>query len=351
LKEEVLDWLLDPGNPSVRYVALRDLLGRPEGDPEVAAARAAIPRSRPIERILARQKPDGHWGDPASPYLPKYKATYWTVMLLGELGLSREDERVRRAAESLFRFQEDCGGFAECREEGARREYAHVEARRKARGKEPPEEGAFVADYVHQATLSCLTGNVLAALLRMGFADDPRLARAVDWLLGVQNQDGGWLCPYWKAHVRDRHSCFFGTISPLEALSELPPDRRSPAIERAAGRAAELLLAHRLYKADHHGFRVINPGWLTPSFPFSYTYTTLRGLSVLGRLGIRDERTEDARAVLREKRREDGTWLLEGTPVGRMQTSLEKKGAQSKWITLAALRVRGKGSPSREEAL
>jgi hypothetical protein len=338
---EVLAWLLEAENPSIRCLALRDLLGRREGDPESREARAAVSLWKPVERIFACQETLGHWGDPESPYLPKYKATYWTVMLLAELGLTREDERAKRAAESLFRFQSPGGGFAECGEVGARRECAEVAARRRAKGKEPPDEEAFVADYLHQATLSCLTGNVLAALLRIGFAEDPRLARAVGWLLEIQNEDGGWLCPYWKAHVRDRHSCFFGTIGPLEALSELPRDRRSPAIEMAADRAAEFLLAHRLYKADHHGFRAIHPGWLTLSFPFSYNYTVLRGLSVLSRLEIRDERMEDALDVLREKRREDGKWLLEGTPSGRMQTTLEKKGAPSKRITLACLRALG----------
>ena len=337
----VLDWLLDAENPSVRALTLRGLLGRPPDDPEVVAARAAISGWKPVERIFARQATQGHWGDPESPYLPKYQATYWTVMLLAELGLTREDERAKRAAESLFRFQSPGGGFAECGEVGARRRCAEVAARRKAKGKEPPDEEAFVADHLHQATLSCLTGNVLAAFLRMGFAKDPRLARAVDWLLEIQNQDGGWLCPYWKAHVHDRHSCFFGTIAPLEALSELPRDRRSPAIEKAADRAAEFLLRHRLYQADHHGFRVIDPRWLTLSFPFSYNYTVLRGLSALGRLGIDDRRMEDARRVLREKRTQDGKWLLEGTPAGRMQTTLEKKGLPSKWITLACLRALG----------
>jgi hypothetical protein len=336
-EEAVLEWLLEADNPSVRYRTLRDLLGRPPDDPEVAAARAAISHWKPVERIFARQADGGHWGDAESPYLPKYKATYWTVMLLAELGLAAADERAGRAAQTLFRFQRPCGGFAECGEVEARRRWAQAVARREAKGKAPPDEGAFVEDCLHEATLSCLTGNVLTALFRMGFADDPRLARAVDWLLEIQNEDGGWLCPYWKAHVRDRHSCFSGTIAPLDALSELPPDRRSAAIGKATGRAAEFLLRHHLYRADHHGFRVIRPGWLALSLPLSYGFTVLRGLSALRRLEIRDERMGDALRVLLEKRREDGRWLLEGIPAGRMQTTLEKKGVPSKAITLACL--------------
>jgi hypothetical protein len=68
-------WLLGEDNPSVRYLTLCYLLDRPEDDPEVEATRAAIPRSRVVERIFGRQAPGGFWGDPASPYQPKYKAS------------------------------------------------------------------------------------------------------------------------------------------------------------------------------------------------------------------------------------------------------------------------------------
>ncbi len=339
LKGDLTGWLLEEDNPSVRYFTLRDLVGRPGNDPEVKAARAAIPDSRVVKRIFARQDPGGFWGDPANPYLPKYKSTYWTLMLLGHLAMSREDARVQRAVEYVFHFQQPKGGFAEFGEEEARREYAHVVQRRRAKGKEPPEESVFVADLVHQMTLSCLTGSMVAALLRLGYGDDPRLWRAVDWLVSIQRADGGWLCPYWKAHIRDKHSCFYGAISSLEAFAEIPEDRRPPEVREAAARGAEFLLMHRLYRADHHDFRVINPGWLELSFPWFYRYHVLRGLWVLIRLGYRDERMEDALAVLLEKRTPEGKWMLEATPHGRMQANLEKKGQPSKWLTMYALWV------------
>jgi hypothetical protein len=52
-----LDWLLetDPANPGVRYLALRHLLGRPDSDAEVAAARRVIVESGPAAATLAAQ--------------------------------------------------------------------------------------------------------------------------------------------------------------------------------------------------------------------------------------------------------------------------------------------------------
>ncbi|MGC9529919.1 MAG: hypothetical protein ACP5G2_04785 [Candidatus Bipolaricaulaceae bacterium] len=341
--DHTVEWLLEPASPSVRYWTLRELLGKPEDDPQVRAARQAIRESPLMRRIFARQGPQGHWGDPDSPYLPKYKSTYWTVMLLARLGLTREDDRLSRAVEHLFAFQQVDGGFAELGAVGARRKYARLAANREARGKQPPDEAHFVADLVHQMTTSCLTGNVVAALLRLGYGDDRRLWRAVDWLVAVQNADGGWLCPYWKAHIRDRHGCFFGTICALEALAEIPPDQRSPAQERAATRGAEFLLRHRLYRADHHGLRVINPDWLRLGFPWFYRYDVLRGLWVLTRLGYDDPRMADARQEVRRRRTPGGKWVLEVAPVGRLRAAPGRRGQPSKWVTMRALAVERPG--------
>ena len=109
MKKNPIAWLLEPDNPSVHYLTLRHLLEQPEDDPEVEAARAAIAQSRIVKRTFSRQAPNGFWGDPATPYQPKYKASYWTLMLLGYLGLSREDERVQQAVEHIFCFQQPEG--------------------------------------------------------------------------------------------------------------------------------------------------------------------------------------------------------------------------------------------------
>lgn len=332
-----VDWLLQPDNPSIRYHALRRLMGLSEDDADVREARAAIAESDVVRRIFRKQSPEGYWGDPATPYNPKYRATYWTLMLLGYLGLGRDDERARRAAECIFAFQQPEGGFAELGEEKARREYAYVSERAVRRGKQLPAESDFIPDCIREYTLSCLTGNVVAALLRMGYGDDPRIGRAADWLVRIQNADGGWLCPYWKAHVRDKHGCFYGTICALEAFAEIPTERRTPAAREAAARGAEFLLMHRMYKADHHRGRIIKPEWIVLSFPWFYGYHILRGLWVLARLGVRDPRMDDALAILRDKQQPDGTWILENAPQGRMQADLEEKGQPSRWITLMAL--------------
>ena len=110
-------------------------------------------------------------------------------------------------------------------------------------------------------------------------------------------------------------------------------------IKAAIDKGVEFLLMHRLFKADHHQFKVINNKWLKLSFPW-LGYDILRGLSVVTKLGYaKDERITDAVEVLFQKQDSDGIWILESTPTGRMHTNLEQKGNPSKWITFQALKV------------
>jgi hypothetical protein len=94
LKTTPIEWFLERENPSVRYFTLRDLLDKSERDSELQAAKGAIPTSKLITKIFSKQKPEGYWEKPANPYHPKYKSSYWTIMLLGHLGMDRSDDRV-----------------------------------------------------------------------------------------------------------------------------------------------------------------------------------------------------------------------------------------------------------------
>jgi hypothetical protein len=327
-------WLLEEKDPSVRYFVLRDII---KADAQkLKNAKTAIKNSKIITRIDSKQNPDGSWGDPDSPYLPKYKSSYWTVMLLASLGMDRSDPRIAKACEHLFRFQHRDGGFMSASKKNLEREYKW----RARRGRDLPPFEEWLKKMLYEQQSSCLTGNMTAALIRFGYENDPHIEKALGWLVKVQNRDGGWLCPYWSAHAKDTHGCFYGTICPLEAFSELPQNKLTTAIKKTIQRGAEFLLMHRLFKADHHGFSVINRHWLQFSYPWFYGYNILRGLDVLTKLGYgKDERMKDALQIVKQKRQRDGTWSLDNTPSGRMQANIGTKAMPSKWITLIALRV------------
>jgi len=336
LKSSLVDWLLEKTNPSVRYFTLRDFLDKDENEPQIVAAKQAISASKVVKRILSRQNPRGYWGELGNPYHPKYKSSYWQIMILGQLGMDRSDERVRKACENIFQFQLDDGGFSSYTRERALKEYEEL----LQKGKQLPSPNEWVSSIVFEHQYSCLTGNMVAALIRIGYSNDPRVRKALEWLVKIQNKDGGWLCPYWRAHVKDTHGCFYGTICPMEAFSEVPRKNLTTEMKQAISEGAEFLLMHRLFKADHHNYKVIKQSWLKLGFPWFYGYNILRGLDVLTKLGyVEDERLNDAVDILLQKRQENGTWILESAPIGRMQTNIEAKGKPSKWITLIALRI------------
>ena len=68
-------------------------------------------------------------------------------------------------------------------------------------------------------------------------------------------------------------------------------------------RGTEFVLMHRLFKADHHNYKIIKKSWLKFGFPWFYNYNILRGLDILTKLGYtRDKRLNDAVKVLLKKK-------------------------------------------------
>ena len=336
LKTSPIEWLLEEANPSVRYFTLRDILDKNEDDRQVLATKRLIPESPVVKKILRKQNREGYWEEPANPYHPKYKSSYWTIMILGQLGMDRTNEKVANACEFIFQFQSVDGGFSSYTKDRALEEYEWL----RKKGEKLPSAQEYAASIVHEHEYSCLTGNMVTALIRIGYEKDPRVQKALEWLAKIQNTDGGWLCPYWRAHIKDKHGCFFGTICPLEAFSVTNTESLKQKMKETVEKGAQFMLLHRLFKADHHGYKTIKQHWLTLSFPMFTTYNILRGLDVLAKLGyLKDERLTDAVEALFQKRQEDGTWVLEHSPTGRMQANIEPKGKPSKWITLIALRT------------
>jgi len=151
LRGDSLNWLLEPDEPGVRYLALRDLLDRPADDAELLAAQQAAHVQGPIATILDAMAPEGHWVEPGPGYNPKYRSTVWSISLLAQLGASAAlDERIDRAC-------------------------AYVLDHALAPG------GQFSSSGPPSGTADCLQGNLCWALLELGY-DDARLIGAFDWM-------------------------------------------------------------------------------------------------------------------------------------------------------------------------
>ncbi|HTT26700.1 MAG TPA: hypothetical protein VMH90_07065 [Thermoplasmata archaeon] len=310
----VVDWLLEPDQPAVRYYALVDLLGRKPEDPEVRRALAEIPRRGWGADLLGALQPSGLWEEKEPRnvqayvdflYQPKYVSSNWKALVVSDLGLTSSQPKIRRLAERFFEYKLRLGS---------------------------------PFNYFHEEV--CVSGNTARILTRFGYGDDRRVRMLFDWLVEDQREDGGWNCSQGTPGTLDGWEA-------MAAFAALPPSARTGRIEKAIDRGAEFYLDRGLFREGKS-----YPPWRRLHYPNHYYYDILVGLDFLTRLGYGgDRRLQPALQILQEKRQRDGSWLLERVHPDAAGSSaqpylkkvkpfaLEEPGQPSKWITLQALRV------------
>ncbi len=322
LKADPTDWLLQDDDPSVRYLALKDLLGKKERDDEVSEARARIMEVGPVPKILAKQNPDGSWEAPEDFYSrTKYRGTVWNLIVLAELRADPEDARVKAACEFVMKWSQDrsSGGFS--------------------------HRGTGQKGGQRSGVICCLTGNMAFSLSRLGYARDPRVIKALDWIATymryeiVSEAPQEW--PYTSFHCWRDHTCRSGAVKTLKALAEVPKRARTKEMQAKIEEGAEYLLAQHIFKKPPGLRSVARKEWLNLGFPLMWNTDILEILDILARLGYRDERMNEAIEVVLSKQGEDGRWRQKNRFNRRFATTIERNGAESKWVTLNALRTLG----------
>jgi hypothetical protein len=318
ISASTLCWLLEPTEPSVRYLTLTELLGfRPE-NPEVLATRAEIMTIGPVLRILAGQKPGGYWGRPEDFYVrSKYKGTVWSLILLAELDANGRDRRIHQACEFVLKWSQD-------RESGGFSHYGTAD------GGEPG------------SVIPCLSGNMVWSMIRFGMLDDPRAQQGIDYIVNNQRFDDGCERPRGGQYDRHlncwgRHTCHMGVVKALKALAEIPESRRSVGVNRTLRHGVEYLLQHHIYKRSHDLHRVSKTQWLRLGFPHMWNDDVLEILGILAKLRVRDPRMDEAIALVESKRDSSGRWNLESSFNGRTRARIELEGKPGKWVTLNAI--------------
>lgn len=323
LKADPTAWLLEDENPSVRYLALTALLGKPESNPEVKEAKAAIMNTGAVPAILAKMNSGGYWESPTSFYTAKYKGTVWQLIILAELGANPADKRIKKACEFILENSQHHDGHG----------FSMARAEKTGGGRQ-------------SGVIPCLTGNMVWSLIRLGYLGDPRVQAGIGWITTYQRFDDadgdgapkGW--PYDKyAMCFGKHSCHMGAAKALKALAEVPPQKRDARTEATIKVGAEYFLKHHIYKRSHNLRKVSKPGWLKFGFPLMYQADVLEVLGILVKLGYKDQRMQEAVNLVLSKQNDQGKWKLENTFNGKTQVNIERLGEDSKWVTLKALRA------------
>lgn len=332
LKADPTDWLLEPDDPGVRYLALRDIVEADEK--EIKAARRKAHREGPIAVILHNMNLVGYWLHPGYVYVPKCQGTSWSIISLAQMGGSiEEDKRIAAACSYLV-------------------DYALAKG------------GQFSGSGDASKTFNCFQGNMLTSLMDLGCKDD-RLDTAYEWTARTVTGDGlpakvtkqglatadsisGKLFPFsyitgplfscrWIAH------CAWAGAKVMLALSRLPEGHRTPLIKRAIQAGVDYFFSSDPATADFPGEMAPRPDrrWWKFHFPV-VGMDLLQVAEALTALGYgADPRLVNTLDLIRSKQDEIGRWALEKN-YGYWHKWWVNYGSinkPNKWVTLRAMRV------------
>jgi len=320
LNGNTLSWLLEPEEPGVRYLALRDLAELPTGDPELLEARRLAHVEGPISVILDGMHASGYWVKPGPGYNPKYRSTIWAIILLAQLGASMQvDGRIEKACRYLL-------------------------------ANALTEHGQFTITGAPSGTVDCLQGNLCAAMLDLGF-EDPRLAGAFEWMARCVTGEGvapledkqapvryyaGKCGPLFACGANNKLPCAWGAVKVMLAFSKIPSRQRTPLIENAIQKGIGFLLGIDPAEATYPTGWSDKPSgnWWKFGFPVFYVTDLLQNVEALVRLGHADDpRLANALALIRAKQDEEGRWKLEYDYAGKTWFEFGEKKKPNKWVT------------------
>jgi hypothetical protein len=324
--EPVLDWLLEPDPPTVRYLALRDLLNRPVDDPELIQAHQAAHQQGAIPKILSHMDPAGYWERPGPGYGPKYRSSVWSLILLAQLGASIHlDERIARACEYSLDNALASGG-------------------------------QFSYSGAPSGTIDCLQGNLCWALTELGWQNS-RMDQAYEWMARTVTGEGiapvtdkkallrysAYNCgPIFACGANNKLPCAWGAAKVMLAFACLAPERRTPLIQSAIQTGVDFLFgidpATAAYPTSEG--QPPNRSWWKFGFPVFYITDLLQIAEILVCLGYgQDPHLVNLLELIRQKQDASGRWNLDYDYTGKTWGNFGVKNQPNKYVTLRALRV------------
>jgi hypothetical protein len=326
LKGDSLSWLLEPDNPGVRYLALRDLLDLPPEDPDLVSARELAHQGGPISTILGAIHPEGYWEKPGQGYLPKYRSGVWSLILLAQLGASIEmDARIQQACDYMLDHSLSANG-------------------------------QFSSTGPPSGTVDCLQGNMCAAMFDLGVRDE-RLSAAWEWMARSLTGDGvapfedksaplryyaGKCGPDFCCGANNKLACAWGAVKVMLAFGKLPVRERTTLIRSAIQRGVDFLFSVDPLEATYpNGWNDKPSGnWWKFGFPVFYVTDLLQNVEALVRLGYgHDPRLANALNYIRDAQDQDGRWSLDYNYTGKTWVDFGDKKVPNKWVTTRAIWV------------
>jgi hypothetical protein len=169
LKHDPIKPLANCSYPAIKYYARRDLLG---DEVEPIQTLWGLPDTK---KLLRYQRGDGSWTVPLK-YQEKSPDVNYSLVetfrrlreLVGKYEFNRSHPTISSAAKFVFTCQSAEGDI----------------------------RGFYVDQYAPH-----YTGLYMELLVGAGYGDDPRIAKAIGWLIAHRQRDGGWVYPPLAAGI------------------------------------------------------------------------------------------------------------------------------------------------------
>jgi hypothetical protein len=295
LDKKVLDWLLE-GPAWLRYAVELQLL---DSKPAVVP----VLQDTGIKKIISRLK-STEAGLPALKsgrvqYTEAGKA-YWDLFFLADIGLSLHDAGLEKEAESVFRFQAADGSFTI-----------------------PPN----VKD-----NYFCMSAILISSLAKMGYKDDPRVAKFIRAALSSQMPGGGWDC--YGETMGILESCPMDDMNILMLLGQYETHINNPSLNGAL----DCLLEQWVIGEHLYGFGV-GKRFRNLQYP-AVKYGILRVLDVLSLFphAIESKSFQSMLDFVRAKA-VDGKYSTEDAEPAYHEFDFGLKFEPSRWLTFLVNRV------------
>jgi hypothetical protein len=228
---------------------------------------------------------DNHYPE-LNYYVPNYKSTLWTLVLLADSLVDPGDERFKKPLETITEHFFD------------------------------PGHGIFSIGKSH-FPIPCLNGNMLYLLAYFRFPDTKKTTSVVDFFGRYQRfDDGDFATPtkfpyYSNKSCYGRHTCYWGVVKLLKGLVHLPEADRGGDAESLISRCVDFILLHEVCFSSRRNKDFLHKGIESIAFPHMYRSDFLEILWILTKAGVRDKRMDRAINLLKSKTKEDGEWSVD----------------------------------------
>lgn len=318
LEPDPTPWLLEAGEPWVRYRTLTDLVGLAQDDPEVVGARNAMAKDPRVRRLIEEATA---W--PGYPLERHNDARHpiHALTLLADFGLQAGDPGMGRVVRQLLAHRGAEGAFETL-----------LQVPEAFGGSGRPA----------WAWMLCDAPVILHSLAAFGLADDSRVLQAASHLASLARENG-WPCAasaeLGRFHGPGRRGdpCPMANLLALKALSWFPAHRDSS----AAGAGIEVLLRHWDHTSERRFF-LFGAGstFRKLKYPFVW-FDLLHVADVLTRFPL--ARQEATLGCMVQEILRQGDALSRLTPgsvwLAYREWEFGSKRRPSPWLTFLGLRV------------